>query len=107
MGVSTNNQVSFQGGDETSTFYLSAEIHKINGIVPGDKSERTGIRLSATKTYNKLSVGYNASYSQAKYDRTTSDFYYNIMNTAANIPMDQMRKWKTDQFANPNGYYND
>ena len=107
MGVSTNNQVSFQGGDENSTFYLSAENQKINGIVPGDKSERTGIRLAATKTYNKLTVGYNASYSQAKYDRTTSDFYYNIMNTAANIPVDRMRNWKTDQFANPNGYYND
>ena len=49
QGVSTNNQISIQGGDESSTFYLSVENQRISGIVPGDKSERTGVRLSASK----------------------------------------------------------
>ncbi len=57
MGVSTNNQVSFTGGDDNGSFHLSAENQKINGIVPDDKNARTGIRLAATKTYNKLSIG--------------------------------------------------
>jgi len=33
IGVSTNNQASFQGGDETSSYYLSVENQKINGMV--------------------------------------------------------------------------
>ena len=107
IGVSTNNQVSFQGGDETSTFYMSVENNRINGIVPMDKSDRTGVRLSATKEYGKLLVGFNASYTQAGYDRTSADFYSDLINTAANIPVNELRDWQTNPIANPNGYYND
>jgi TonB-dependent SusC/RagA subfamily outer membrane receptor len=73
-GISTNNQASIQGGDDKSSFYLSFENQKIKGIVPHDKSERTGVRVSATKEYNKLTSSFNASYTQAAYDRTSSDF---------------------------------
>ena len=106
-GVSTNNQLSFQGGDETNSYYLSVENQKINGIVPNDKSERTGVRLSATKEYNKLSTSFTASYTQANYNRTTEDFYFQVLNQPANLPLNELRDWKTNEFANPNGYYND
>lgn len=107
IGVSTNNQVSFQGGDETSSFYMSVENNRISGIVPLDRSDRTGVRLSATKEYGKLLVGFNASYTQAGYDRTSADFYSDLINTAANIPVNELRDWQTNPLANPNGYYND
>ena len=106
-GVSTNNQINFQGGDETSSFYLSVENQKINGIVPNDKSERTGVRLSASKEYNKVTAGFTASYTQAAYDRTTEDFYFQVLNQPANLPLHELRDWKNNEFANPNGYYND
>ncbi len=106
-GVSTNNQFSVQGGDETSSFYLSAENQKIKGVVPGDKSERTGVRLSATKDYQKLSAGFTMSYTQAAYDRTGADFYSEVLNQPANIPLYELRDWKTNPLASPNGYYND
>ncbi|MEP7374350.1 MAG: SusC/RagA family TonB-linked outer membrane protein [Chitinophagaceae bacterium] len=106
-GVSVNNQVSFQGGDASSTFYMSIENQKIKGIVPHDESERTGVRLAATKELNKLNIGFNVSYTQADYDRTTSDFYNDIINTASWFPVHKMRDWQNNPFANPNGYYND
>ncbi len=106
-GISTNNQFSVQGGDEKSTFYLSVENQRINGIVPKDKSERTGIRVSATKEYNKLTAGYTASYTQAAYDRTSSDFYNDVINQPANLPLGDLRDWKNNPLANPNGFYND
>ncbi len=106
-GVSTNNQASIQGGDETSSFYLSVENQRIKGIVPHDKSERTGVRLSSTKEYNKLTASFTASYTQAAYDRTTADFYSEVLNQPANIPLNTLRDWETNEFANPNGYYND
>lgn len=107
IGLSTNNQVSFQGGDETSSYYLSLENQQIHGIVPHDKSSRTGVRLAATKEYNRLSTGFNVSYTQADYDRTTSDFYNDIINTASWVPVHTLRDWKNNELANPNGYYND
>ncbi len=107
IGVSTNNQVSFQGGDDNGTFYMSVENNKINGIVPLDKSERTGVRIAATKEYGKLSAGFNASYVQAAFDRTTADFYSDLINTAAHIPVHEYRDWRNNKFANPNGYFND
>lgn len=106
-GVSMNNQASIQGGDETSSFYLSLENQKIAGIVPHDKSERTGARLSATKEYGKLTSSFNVAYTQAAYDRTTSDFYFNVINQPANLPLGDLRDWQTNPLANPNGYYND
>ncbi len=106
-GVSTNNQLSFQGGDETNSYYLSVENQRINGIVPHDKSERTGVRLAATKEYNRLSTSFTASYTQANYDRTTHDFYFETLNQPANLPLYKLRDWQTNEFANPNGYYND
>ncbi len=106
-GVSTNNQLSFQGGDETSSYYLSVENQKISGIVPHDKSERTGVRVAATKEYNRLTSSFTGSYTQAKYDRTSSDFYNDVLNQPANLPLSTLRDWQTNEFANPNGFYND
>ncbi len=107
IGNTLNNQVSFQGGDATSSYYMSLENNRISGIVPLDKSDRNSVRIASTKEYNKLNVGFTASYVQASYDRTTFDFYNDLINQAANIPLASMRDWQTNKFANPNGYYND
>ena len=106
-GLSTNNQLTFQGGDEVSSYYLSLENQKINGIVPKDKSNRTGIRVSASKAYNRLSTSFNASYTQNAIDRTSTDFYFWVLNQPAHIPLNELKDWQTNEFANPNGYYND
>jgi TonB-linked SusC/RagA family outer membrane protein len=107
IGVSTNNQASFQGGDDNGSYYLSVENQKINGIVPGDLSDRTGVRVKSTREYGKVSTSFNASYTQALYDRTTADFQNDIINTASWVDLTTMRNWRTNKFANPNGYYND
>ena len=107
IGRTINNQVSFQGGDDKSTFYMSLENNNTTGVIPHDKSQRTGVRLSASRTEGKLSANFSAAYTQAKYDRTTSDFYYNVLNTAGNVPLTELRDWRNNKFANPNGYYND
>jgi TonB-linked SusC/RagA family outer membrane protein len=106
-GISMNNQVNFSGGDETSSFYMSIENQTVHGIVPHDKSNRTGARLSATKEYGKLTTSFNAAYTQAAYDRTSSDFYNDVLNQPANLPLKDLRDWQTNPFANPNGFYND
>ncbi len=106
-GYSLNNQVSFSGGSDNSTFFFSGENNKVEGIVPGDKATRTGVRFAGSQEYNRLKIGFGASYVQAKYDRTTFNFYDESINQAAHIPLPDLRDWKTDKFASPNGYYND
>jgi outer membrane receptor protein involved in Fe transport len=93
--------------EKVLTYYMSVENQKIAGIVPNDQSQRTGVRIAASKEYGKISTSFNASYTQANYDRTGSDFYNNIINNASHIPLADLRDWRTNIFANPNGYYND
>ncbi|MDP1817474.1 MAG: SusC/RagA family TonB-linked outer membrane protein [Leadbetterella sp.] len=106
-GVSSNNQISFQGGDATSSYYLSLENQSIRGVVPEDKSNRTGVRMSATKEQGKLTSSFTGAYTQANFDRTSADFYSEVLNQPANIPLDELRDWRTNPLASPNGYYND
>jgi len=106
-GYTLNNQVSFSGGSETSTFYFSGENNTTEGIVPGDKAVRTGARFSASQEYGKLKVGFSANYVQVRYDRTSFNFYNESINQAAYIPLNKYRDWRTTKFAHPNEYYND
>ena len=106
-GNTMNNQASVSGGSDLSTFYLSVENNRINGIVPGDKAVRTGTRFSATTETGRLKVGFNAAYIQANFDRSNFDFYNETINQAGNIPLSTMRDWRNNKFANPNAWYND
>jgi len=65
------------------------------------------VRVKSTKEYGKVSTSFNAAFTQAFYDRTTSDFQNDIINTASWVDLTTMRNWRTNPFANPNGYYND
>lgn len=106
-GHTLNNQISFTGGSETSTFFFSAENNKTEGIVPKDEANRTGVRFAASQEYNKLRISFSGAYVQAKYDRTTFNFYDESINQAGHIPLPDLRDWRNNKFANPNGYYND
>jgi TonB-linked SusC/RagA family outer membrane protein len=106
-GYTLNNQVSFSGGSDNSTFFFSAENNASEGIVPGDKSNRTGARFSASQEYGNLKIGFSANYVQVRYNRTSFNFYNESINQAAHIPLDEYRDWRTNKFAHPNAYYND
>ncbi|HVF82506.1 MAG TPA: SusC/RagA family TonB-linked outer membrane protein [Flavisolibacter sp.] len=106
-GFTTNNQVSVSGGAGQNTFFLSGEHNITHGIVPEDKSNRTGLRFAASTEAGRFRAGFNAAYVQANYDRTTFDFYNETINQAAHIPLSKLRDWRNNKFASPNAYYND
>jgi TonB-linked SusC/RagA family outer membrane protein len=106
-GYTLNNQVSFSGGTDNSTFFFSAENNATEGIVPGDKANRTGARFSASQEYGRLKLGFSANYVQVRYDRTSFNFYNESINQAAHIPLNEYRDWQNNKFAHPNAYYND
>jgi TonB-linked SusC/RagA family outer membrane protein len=106
-GFTLNNQVSFSGGNDNNIFFMSAENNYTEGIVPEDKAVRNGVRLASSSEFNKLKVGFSLNYVQARYDRTTFNFYDESINQAAHIPLPDLRDWQHNKFAHPNGYYND
>ncbi|MBC7886715.1 MAG: SusC/RagA family TonB-linked outer membrane protein [Ferruginibacter sp.] len=106
-GFSTNNQVSVSSGGEQNTFYASLENNITQGIVPGDKSGRTGVRVAGSSEYSKFRIAYNAAYVQQNFNRSTFDFYNEAINQAAHIPLSTLRDWRNNKFASPDAYYND
>jgi TonB-linked SusC/RagA family outer membrane protein len=106
-GVTTNNQLAVSGGTDASTFRLSIENNLAEGVVPEDKSNRTGVRFAAGTQSGRLSAQFSAAYVQQNFNRTTFNFYNETLNQAAHVPLPDLKDWQNNKFANPNGYYND
>ena len=107
----TQNGVTFSGGSDKSKFFASYQNTHNNGIIPKDKFDRNTFRLNASQEMGRLSVGFNASYSQSKVDQTpnteqANSVYWNIFNTTVMAPISTYKDWQNNEFANPNGYYN-
>ncbi|MFN3530728.1 MAG: SusC/RagA family TonB-linked outer membrane protein [Bacteroidia bacterium] len=67
-GLTLNNYLSFAGGDEKNSFFLSLGNLRQTGIVPGTSFERSSIKLSGESKLNQrltLSASANYMYSEA------------------------------------------
>ena len=107
IGQTRQTDISYRAGTENSNFYTSYQNAVTNGIVPGDKYDRNVFRLNASNTYNRVTVGFDASYSFDKNNGTTADYYFTSLNVASWVPVTEYADWKNNKFANPNNYYND
>ncbi|MFD1002916.1 SusC/RagA family TonB-linked outer membrane protein [Ohtaekwangia kribbensis] len=115
VGHTVQNSLSLTGGDKVSSYFLSLQDVNTTGIVPGDKNRRTSVRFNASRTmFEKLKTSFNVAYALRQTDRTTSDFYFNVLNTPGHIPLNEYRNWRNYKnadgslnYANPNNYFND
>ena len=112
IGYTMQNDVSLSGGDATSSFYISLQDVLTKGVVPGDDIRRDNARFSASKQYGKFKASFTANYAQDRYEvhddeLNGNNFYELVMNTPGYVPLTQLRDWKNDKFASPNGYFND
>lgn len=108
-GITNQSDLSLTSGDENSTFYLSGQFVNTQGTTPGDKYNRASLRLNGTrKIKESVNVTYSVGYVQNRYDITTQtgSMYANMLNMPSNVDITKYKNWKTDPFANPNGYYN-
>src|SRR5688572_4866384 len=106
-GNTMQNDISISGGDVNSSYYLSFQDVRTNGIVPKDEYSRDALRMNASRTYGKFKASFDATYTVDRSQRTTTDFYFYALNAAGAIPVGELKDWRTNKFANPNGYYND
>ena len=108
-GITNQSDFSLASGDDNSTFYVSGQYASVTGTTPGDKYNRTTLRVNGTrKIGNKVNVTYATSYTQNRTDITTQtgSMYSNMLNMPSNIDITKYKNWKTEKFSNPIGYYN-
>ena len=124
-GLTVQNDLSISGGDDKSKFFLSIQDVNIKGTVPKDKNHRNTFRLNGSREFDRLTVGYSVDYSIQHSNTTPGSFgvngspstfggsyyqnravYWTVLNTPANIDLRDYKNWQTDNFANPNGYFN-
>jgi TonB-linked SusC/RagA family outer membrane protein len=106
-GYQMQNNISFSGGDKDTKIFVSYQNVRNSGIVPKDRYERNTFRANASRQMNRLSAGMNVSYSYNNVDQTTAAIYQQLLNTSSLIPFSRYKDWQNDEFANPNGYYNE
>src|SRR6478672_4506776 len=108
-GITKQYDVNFSTGDANSTFYMSGQYADVTGTTPGDKYNRAVFRLNGTRKVGEMvNITYTTDYTQNRYDITTQtgSMYANMLNMPSNVDITRYKNWRTDPFANPNGYYN-
>lgn len=102
-GVTVQNDVSLQAKD----FYLSAQDVIIRGTLPGDKNRRSTFRFNSGKEYGRFKSNFNIVYTKQNYDVANNGGYWEVFNTAMNVPLSTYSDWRNNTWASPNHYYND
>jgi len=107
-GVNVQNDLSFSGGDENTTYFFSLQDVSIKGILPGDKSRRTGGRFNGSRKFGKLNTSYNINYVKFNKDMSPDGPWLSTYTSPANIDFSQMRDWQDPTSpANPLYYFTD
>jgi len=102
------NDVSVKTGDKNSNFFFSVQNVGIRATMPGDKSNRTTVRLNASRNMGILNVGMNFGCAQQQKDRTTSgSVYWHVVNSPGHIPLRAYKDHLNDYWSNVNNYFND
>jgi TonB-linked SusC/RagA family outer membrane protein len=105
-GLDEQNDVTYSGGDQKGSVFINAQHVNSKGTTPGDKSNRTSIRINGTRNYKNLTANYSFDYTQRNYDKSYNQVYNNVINTPSNIPLTQYSDLNS-LYGNPNNYYND
>ncbi|WP_192823464.1 SusC/RagA family TonB-linked outer membrane protein [Rufibacter sp. LB8] len=107
-GVNVQNDVSFSGGDERTTYFFSLQDATIKGIIPEDESRRTGGRFNGSRTFGKLRSSYALNYVYFKKNTTPDGPWITAYQLPANFDFNSMRHWKeTGSAANPLYFFTD
>jgi len=107
-GWTGQTNFSYSAGDENSRFFLSGQDIGTSGIMPYDNGKRDVLRVGGSRTYGIFSANFSLSYTY-KYSNlgNTGSIYDNLMSIPAQIPITQFRNFNTNEFATPDGYFND
>src|SRR5690606_14691074 len=100
------NDVSFSGGDQNSTYFLSAQYVTQKGIIPKDKNDRVGLRFNGSRNFNKLKASYNINYVHNKKSITPDGPWIGAYSMPANLDFNRLQNWDdVNSMASPHNYF--
>lgn len=106
-GITAQNDLSFSGGDEKGSYFVSLQDVRIKGVIPGDKSSRTGARFNGSRRFNKLNTSFNMNYVFFKNNTTSDGPWLSVYTQPANIDYKEARNWEDPASPNhPLNWYN-
>lgn len=106
-GVTVQNDLSFSSGDDKGSYYVSLQDVRIKGVIPGDKSSRTGVRFNGSRRFNKLNTSFNTNYVFFKNNTTSDGPWLSVYTQPANIDYKDVRNWQDPSSPNhPLNWYN-
>lgn len=129
-GITNQFNVSYDIGSENSSLHVGVQDVNVGGVIPDDHNRKDNLRIGGTQTYGKFTVEYNAAYNQnnvstfgPSYNQTGGGFsgdafYFELLNTPANIPLTKTTLPSTKgpvvydpsdlngKYTNVNSYYN-
>jgi TonB-linked SusC/RagA family outer membrane protein len=108
-GLTNQSDFNLQSGNDNSTIYVSGQYANITGTTPGDKFNRTSLRVNGTqKILKNLNLNYTAGYTQTRGDITpsTATIYDNLLNSPGQVDITSYKDWRNNEYANPIGYFN-
>ncbi|MBW3469580.1 SusC/RagA family TonB-linked outer membrane protein [Arthrospiribacter ruber] len=106
QGLNLQNDVSFSGGDDISTYFLSAQHVRQTGIIPDDKNERVNLRFNGSRNFGKLRTSYNINFINNRKDVTPDGPWISAYRFPANFDYDLIRNWQDPNSpGNPNNYF--
>jgi TonB-linked SusC/RagA family outer membrane protein len=105
-GVNMQNDISFSGGDEKSTYFLSAQYVMQTGVIPKDENERFGLRFNGSRNFGRLKTSYNINYIKNDKNITPDGPWIAAYRYPANFDYDMVKDWQDSKSpGNPNNYF--
>lgn len=83
-----NHQLSISGGKDETTFYLSGDYFKQDGITPGAGFDRGSVRLNIdnqTRSWLKLNLNLNVNQTDDKLTAQSENVIVNALSLAPNV----------------------
>lgn len=93
-GTTVQNDLSFSGGDDKSTYFFSVQHVGINGIVANDESQRTGARFNGSRKFGKLNTSYSVNYVAFKRNTTPDGPWATAYKLPANLDIQSWENWQ-------------
>ncbi|RYY58018.1 MAG: SusC/RagA family TonB-linked outer membrane protein [Chitinophagaceae bacterium] len=105
-GLTIQNDLSFSGGDDRSTYFMSVQHVDIRGIIPDDVNKRTNLRFNGSRKFGKLNASYNVNYSINDKNTTPDGPWIGAYRYPANFNFDMVKDWEnTLSPGNPLNYF--
>ncbi|WP_316734693.1 SusC/RagA family TonB-linked outer membrane protein [Pedobacter aquatilis] len=104
-GLTNQENISFSGGDDKSTYFLSGQYLNKTGVIPKDKSDKASLRFNGSRKFGKLNTSYAFNYIQTNTSTTTSEPWVNVRSMPLFIPLDELKDYKNVDFAKPEYYF--